>query len=79
MRSVLDQIIDAGWLAAKAGLLVVILCLLLSLILGPAAGTFVTAVAFNTNSFLQGLPAGTIVGLAAVVLAYELLKSSRNG
>ena len=78
MRNVLDQIIDAGWLAAKAGLLVVVLCLLLSLILGQSAGAFVTSVAFNTNAFLQGLPAGTIVGLAAGVLAYELLKS-RNG
>lgn len=77
MRDVFDQIIDSGWLIAKAGLLLIILCMILKIVLGDSAGTFVSTVAFNANSFLQGLPAGTIVGLAAVVVAFELLRSSR--
>jgi hypothetical protein len=71
MPDIIDYIRKAGWLAVEAGLLIVILCVLLNIILGPASsGEFVAAVAINANTFLQGLPAGTVMGLVVVLLAY---------
>jgi len=75
MTEMLDQVRRAGWLFAEAGLLVVILCLLLNIILGAeSSGEFVGAVAKNANAFLQGLPAGTMMGLALVLVAYWLFQ-----
>jgi hypothetical protein len=75
MAEIMDQIRRIGWLVAEAGLLIVILCVLLNIILGPeASGAFVSEIAANANSFLQGLPAGVLVGLALVVLAYGLVR-----
>jgi hypothetical protein len=75
MTEMLDQMRRAGWLIAEAGLLVVILCVLLNIILGAeSSGEFVVAVAKNANTFLQSLPAGTMMGLALLVVAYWLLK-----
>jgi hypothetical protein len=75
MTEMLDQVRRAGWLFAEAGLLVVILWLLLNIILGAeSSGEFVGAVAKNANAFLQGLPAGTMMGLALVLVAYWLFQ-----
>jgi hypothetical protein len=75
MTEMLDQVRRAGWLFAEAGLLVVILCLLLNIILGAeSSGEFVGAVAKNANAFLQGLPAGTMMGLVLVLVAYWLFQ-----
>jgi hypothetical protein len=75
MTEMLDQVRRVGWLIAEAGLLVVILCILLNIILGAeSSGEFVAAVAKNANAFLQSLPAGTMMGLALLVVAYWLLK-----
>ncbi|HEX2843449.1 hypothetical protein [Hyphomicrobium sp.] len=74
MPDIIDHIRKAGWLAVEAGLLLVILCVLLNIILGPvSSGEFVAAVATNANTFLQGLPAGTVVGLVLIFLAYALV------
>jgi hypothetical protein len=70
----MDQIRKVGWLAVEAGLLIVILCVLLNIILGAESGTFVTSVAGNANTFLQGLPAGVLLSLALIVLAYGLIR-----
>jgi hypothetical protein len=76
MEDMMDQIRKIGWLAAEAGLLIVILCVLLNIILGNEdSGAFVASVAANANSFLRGLPSGLIMGLALIVLAYGLVKS----
>lgn len=76
MTDMLDRVRRTGWLIAETGLLLVVLCLLLNIILGAEmSGEFVVAVAKNANLFLQSLPAGTLVGLALVVLAYWLTKS----
>lgn len=75
MTEMLDQARRAGWLIAEAGLLVVILCVLLNIILGAeSSGEFVASVARNANTFLQSLPAGTLIGLVLIVLAYWLVK-----
>ena len=75
MPDIIDQIRRIGWLVAEAGLLIVILCVLLNIILGSeASGTFVSGVAANATSFVQGLPGGVLLGLALIVLAYGLLK-----
>lgn len=74
MPDIIDHIRKAGWLAVEAGLLLVILCVLLNIILGPvSSGEFVAAVATNANTFLQGLPSGTVVGLVLIFLAYALV------
>lgn len=74
MPDIIDTIRKVGWLAVEAGLLVVILCVLLNIILGPASsGDFVAAVAANANTFLQGLPAGTVTGLVLIFLAYWIV------
>lgn len=78
MTDLIDHIRKAGWLAVEAGLLLVILCVLLNIILGPASsGDFVGAVAANTNTFLQGLPAGTVTGLVLIFLAYWIVTRQR--
>lgn len=78
MPDIFGSIRKAGWLIAEAGLLVVVLCVLLNIILGPASsGDFVSAVATNANTFLQGLPAGTLMGLVLVVMAYWIVTRER--
>jgi hypothetical protein len=79
MTEMLDQARRVGWLIAEAGLLVVVLCVLLNIILGPeSSGEFVASVARNANAFLQSLPAGTLIGLVLIVLAYWLVKPGLN-
>ncbi len=74
MPDIIAHIRKAGWLAVEVGLLLVILCVLLNIILGPASsGDFVAAVAMNANTFLQGLPAGTVVGLVLIFLTYMMV------
>lgn len=74
MADIIDHVRKAGWLAVEVGLLIVILCVLLNIILGPASsGDFVAAVATNANTFLQGLPAGTVMGLVLIFLAYWIV------
>lgn len=78
MPDIFHHIRKAGWLIAEAGLLIVVLCVLLNIILGPASsGEFVAAVALNANTFLQGLPAGTLMGLVLVVMAYWIVTRER--
>lgn len=76
MSELLEQVRRAGWLVAETGLLIVVLCVLLSIILGPEeSGAFVASVAENANAFLRGMPSGLIMGLALIVLAYGIVKS----
>ncbi|MDQ8700577.1 hypothetical protein [Hyphomicrobium sp. LHD-15] len=74
MPDFIAHVRNAGWLVVEAGLLIVILCVLLNIILGPSSsGDFVASVATNANTFLQGLPAGTVVALVAVFMAYWIV------
>jgi hypothetical protein len=64
-----------GWAAIEAAFLLIVLCLLLDIVIGPQANSFVSTVARNATNFLQGLPPGIVVGLAAVAVAYAVLKA----
>lgn len=78
MKDVVEQIRKFGWLAAEAGLLIVVLSVLLHIVLGEAGGAFVTSVAENTNAFLRGLPSGVVVGLGLVFFAYALIRTAQR-
>jgi ABC-type proline/glycine betaine transport system permease subunit len=79
MPEILDQARRVGWLVAEAGLLVVVLCVLLNIILGAeSSGEFVASVARNASTFLQSLPAGALMGLVLIVLAYWIVKPGLN-
>ncbi len=63
----LTQIRRVGWFVVELALLVVILCVLLSLILGADGGGFISSVATNTTNFLQRIPSGTLLGVAMIL------------
>jgi hypothetical protein len=71
----IDQIRKIGWLAAEAGVLVIVLCILLSILLGKEGGPFVSAVSDNATKFLQALPPGVTLGVALIVLLYLFVKN----
>ncbi len=70
----LMQIRRVGWFIVEAAFLLVILCVLLSLILGRDSGGFIAGVAANTTAFLQAIPPGSFLGvvlIAALVWLYK--------
>jgi len=69
------QIRMIGWAAVEAAFLLIVLCLLLDIVVGPRPGSFVSDVAKNAIGFLQSLPPGVVVGVAAVAVIYGLLKT----
>ncbi|HEY1721129.1 MAG TPA: hypothetical protein VGG27_07775 [Magnetospirillaceae bacterium] len=69
-----EKIRRIGWAAVEAGLILVFLAVLLSILLGKDGGIVVTSIASNATSFLQSLPAGTLVGLIAIGALYLLLR-----
>jgi hypothetical protein len=69
------QIRTIGWAAIEAAFLLIVLCLLLDIVVGTHPGSFVSNVAKNATSFLQSLPPGVVVGIAAVAVVYGLLKT----
>jgi len=71
----LAQIRMIGWAAIEAAFLLIVLCLLLDILVGPHPGSFVSNVAKNATGFLQSLPPGVVVGVAAVAVVYGFLKS----
>ena len=71
----IDQIRKIGWLAVEAALLLVVLCILLSIILGKDSGAYVASVAENATKFLQSLPPGVTLGVVMIVLLYWFAKA----
>jgi hypothetical protein len=69
------QIRTIGWAAVEAAFLLIVLCLLLDVVVGPHPGSFVSNVAKNATGFLQSLPPGVVVGVAAVAVIYGFLKT----
>jgi len=64
-----------GWAVVEAAFLLIVLCVLLNIILGSAADSFIAGVATNATEFLQRLPPGIVVGVALIVMIYGLMKS----
>ena len=75
MTNFLRQLQTIGWAAVEAAFLVVVLCLLLNIIIGDKADSFISTVAKNATAFLQSLPPGIFLGLVLLVLIYGFLKS----
>lgn len=71
----LDKICRIGWIAVEIGLILVSLAILLNIILGTEGGPAVTSIAENATAFLLSLPAGTLVGLAALWVLYIFARS----
>jgi len=64
-----------GWGVVEAAFLLIVLCLLLNIILGGDAGSFIAGVAKNATDFLQRLPPGVLLGVALIAMIYGLVKS----
>ena len=75
MTNFLRQLRTIGWAAVEAAFLLVVLCLLLNIIIGDKADSFISTVAKNATAFLQSLPPGIFLGLVLLVLIYGFLKS----
>ena len=71
----LEQFTRIGWRIVEITLLLVILCVLLNIILGPDSGAFIAAVYANALGFLQAIPPGTVVGVLLVALLYWVVKA----
>jgi hypothetical protein len=75
MANFLTQLRRVGWAAVEAAFLLIVLCILLSIILGGEADSFVSTVAKNATNFLQSLPPGVLLGVALIVMIYGVLKA----
>ncbi len=64
-----------GWAVVEAVFLLIVLCVLLNIILGGEADSFIGSVAKNATDFLQRLPPGVLLGVALIVMIYGMVKS----
>jgi hypothetical protein len=71
----IERVRKTGWLAAEVGLLLIVLCVLLSILLGKDGGPVVAAVAENASKFLGGLPPGVTLGVALILFFFGFVKS----
>ena len=75
MANFLMQLRRVGWAAVEAAFLLIVLCILLNIILGSEADSFISTVAKNATNFLQSLPAGVFLGVVLIVMIYGIVKS----
>ena len=75
METFLTRLRRVGWAVVEAAFLLIVFCVLLNIILGGDADSFVSGVALNATNFLERLPAGVFLGVALIVMVYGLLKS----
>ena len=75
MANFLTQLRRVGWAAVEAAFLLIVLCILLNIILGGEADSFISTVAKNATNFLQSLPPGVLLGVALIVMIYGFLKA----
>jgi hypothetical protein len=66
----IQRITKLGWLVIELAFMLVVLCILLSLILGKDAGGFISSVAGNALDFLQKVPSGTVLGVFLILVLY---------
>ena len=71
----IEKITKFGWLAIELAFMLVVLCVLLSLVLGKESGTFISSVAANTLDLLQKVPSGTVLGVFLILALYWTFKS----
>jgi hypothetical protein len=70
MPSIFARLRTLGWAVIEAALLLIILCMLLDIIIGPQADSYISQVSKNATGFLNAVPSGTVVGFALVVAVY---------
>jgi len=75
MSNFIRQSRAIGWAAVEALFLLVVLCLLLNMLVGSHADSFISAVAANATAFLQALPPGVFLGLVLIAVIWGFLKS----
>ena len=75
METFLTQVRKLGWALVEAAFLLIVFCVLLNIILGGEADSFISSVAGNATNFLERLPAGVFLGIALIVMVYGLVKS----
>jgi uncharacterized membrane protein len=66
----IQKLTKLGWLVVELAFMLVVLCVLLSLILGKDGGAFVSSVAANTLDLLQKVPSGTALGVFLILVLY---------
>jgi ABC-type Fe3+ transport system permease subunit len=71
----IERIRKIGWLAAEAGLLLIVLCILLNILLGNDGGPYILSVSENASKFLGTLPPGVTLGVSLILLLYWFVKS----
>jgi hypothetical protein len=77
-NEMIEKIVKYGWLAVELVFMLVVLCVLLSLILGKESGGFISSVAANTLDFLQKVPSGTLLGIFLILVLYWTVKSKAS-
>ena len=75
MTDLLVRMRAIGWTAVEAAFLLIVLCVLLNIIIGGEADSFIAGVARNATAFLQNLPPGVLLGVVLIVAAYSLLRA----
>jgi hypothetical protein len=73
--AMIDQIRKIGWLAVEAALLVIVLCVLLNILLGGEAGSFISSVSENALKFLRTLPPGVTLGVSLIIFLYWFVRN----
>jgi len=74
-KAMIEKITKFGWLAIELAFMLVVLCVLLSLVLGKESGAFISSVAANTLDLLQKVPSGTVLGVFLILVLYWTLRS----
>ena len=75
MENFLGQLRRIAWAVVEAAFLLIVLCLLLNIIIGDKADSFISSVAKNATAFLQSLPPGIFLGLVLIVVIWGFLRS----
>jgi Na+-translocating ferredoxin:NAD+ oxidoreductase RnfE subunit len=75
MENFLRQLRRIAWAVVEAAFLLIVLCLLLNIIIGDKADSFISSVAKNATAFLQSLPPGVFLGLVLIAVIWGFLRS----
>jgi hypothetical protein len=75
MENFLRQLRRIAWAVVEAAFLLIVLCLLLDIIIGDKADSFISSVAKNATAFLQSLPPGVFLGLVLIAVIWGFLRS----
>ncbi len=75
MLGKLATVNKALWLFLELGLLLVLLCVLVFLILGPQSGVFVQAVMENVFTLTAKINSANLIGIAIIIALIYVVKT----